>query len=195
MDFFETFLFSPWGMATALVIFVIIFKFIYSFTSSIGIIRQIMMIGGIAIYCFVGFANIEIDPEADNLPFIGADWWKIAGLIWLGATLYFMYLFADFSWEKHYYDEYRYNFIHHVFGSPEIEVIQDVREETHPLRWVLFSAFLGLGVMCLGEFLGGIIKNDFNYDGYLGCGIIGLAFLLIYLLRIVSKIVKSAKDR
>ncbi len=195
MEAFETFLFTPWGMAIAAFIFIIIFKFIYFFTSSIGIIRQIFMIAGIAIFCYFGFANAEIDPDLDMSPFIGTDWWKNAGIIWLGATLYFMYLFADLSWEKHYYDEYKYRFIQHFLGSPEIEVVKEVREETHPIRWVAFSAFLGLGVMCGSELMGTMIKNDFFYDGYLGCGIFGLAFLLIYLLRIVTKIVKAAKDR
>ena len=194
-EIFETFLYSPWGMALCAALLIIVFRFVYAFTSSFGIVRQIFMITGIVIFCYFGFKNVHIDPDADMRPYIGTDWWKTAGIISLGATLFYMFLFADFAWEKHYYDEYRYSFVKHFLGTPELQVVKEVREETHPFRWVLFSFFLGLGTMGGCEMLRSIITNDFFVEGYLGCGIFGLIFLVIYVLRIVTKIVKAVKDR
>ncbi len=195
MEALKTFLFSPWGMLICAALFILIFRFIYAITSSFGIVRQICMIAGIVIFCYFGFRNAKINPNADMRPFIGTDWWKSAGIIWLGASLFYMFLFADCAWEKHYYDEYRYSFVKHFLGAPELQVVKEVKEETHPFRWVLFSVFLGFGTMGLCEFLRSIITNNFFAEGYSGCGVFGLIFLVIYVLRIILKIVKTVKDR
>ena len=152
---------------------------IYKITSSIGFFRTLFMFAGALFYCIFGFINAKADYSI-----VTSDWWKAAGMIWGGASIFYMYLFADFSWEPHYYDEY--TFVERLFGAPSIEVREGV--EFHWFRWVLISMFLGAGTFGIGVVLQDII---IKYKGFLMCGIIGVLFLIVFIGRIITKIVHS----
>ena len=158
-----------------------VFFLIYKITSAVGFFRTIFMLAGALVFCIFGFMNAQAD-----FAVFSTDWWKSAGIIWAGASVFYMYLFADFSWEPHYYDEY--TFIDRLFGTPSIEVREEV--DFHWFRWTLISAVMGLATFGLGELLQDILIGK---NGYLMCGFIGLVFLLIYIGRIVTKIVHSRR--
>lgn len=180
------FLFTPWGMTAFAIVFTLVFMLIYRLTSAIGFFRQLFMIAGIAIFCVFGFKN----SHTHFTPF-SEDWWKSAGLIWGGGTVFYMYLFADFAWEPHYYDSYSYNFVEHFLGAPEIQERKETLAEFHVIRWCLIAAFLALGTMCACLFLQDVLFHD--KEGYWLVGACGLLFLVIYVCRLVIKIVKAVR--
>lgn len=185
-DAIMAFIFTPWGMTACAILFILIFKVIYKLTSAIGFFRQLFMIAGIFTFCYFGFKNAH----TSFTPF-SEDWWKSAGFIWAGGTTFYMYLFADFAWEPHYYDEYTYSFVGHFLGAPEIQETKETLEEFHVFRWCLIAAFLALGTLCACLFLQDVLFHD--KEGYWLVGVCGLLFLIIYIGRIVIKIVKAVR--
>lgn len=154
---------------------------IYKITSSIGFFRTFFMLAGALVFCIFGFINAHADYRIFT-----TEWWKSAGIIWAGSSVFYMYLFADFSWEPHYYDEY--TFVERLFAAPAIEVREEV--EFHWFRWILISLFVGFGTFGVCELLQDIL---FRQKGFLICGFVGLLFLTIYISRIIVKFVHSRR--
>lgn len=164
-----------------LIVAYVCIMFFYSFTSQIAFFRTVLMLAAAVVVTIYGFSNANVSYEIFTLA-----WWQTEGVIWVASSVFFMYVVADFAWEPHYYDEYR--FVDHFFGAPEVSV-REV-EEYHPIRWILLSCILGAGVVGAGTFLQNVLVK---HTGYLMHGFLGLIYILVYVIIVVRKIVKSAR--
>ena len=153
--------------------------FIYAFFSAVGFLRLSMMLAGILVMSIVGFKNAYLDVQI-----FSQAWWNSAGLCWAGASVFFMFFFADLAWQPHYYT--KYSVTESLFGTASVEEKEDY--DVHVFRYTILSAILGAAVIGFNQILQDYVVKK---PGYLMCGIVGLVCAAIFVFVIARRVIKA----